>query len=54
MSVGLIELMLGIYFIGIGISFVKVGANQSSTVDIFKVLLGVILVLLALSKGVAF
>lgn len=53
MNVGLIELLLGIYFIGVGVSIIKVGPqNGNVTVDMFKLLLGIILVFLALAKGV--
>lgn len=54
MTVQLIELLLGIYFIGVSIGITKSGNAYSKTVDLFKLLLGVLLIILALLQGVRF
>jgi hypothetical protein len=48
MTVELIELLVGLYFIGVSISIV----NRVFTVDAFKLGFGVVLVVFALMQGV--
>jgi hypothetical protein len=47
MTVALIELLAGLYFFGISISYVK----SVITVDMFKLVFGVVLILVALLQG---
>lgn len=54
MPVALVELFLGIYFIGVSVAIVKTTPGYNKTVDVFKLILGVALVALALIQGVRF
>jgi hypothetical protein len=51
MTVAFIELLIGLYFIGASILVVKNGTIYNKSVDIFKLVYGIALVLLALSQG---
>jgi len=53
----LIEFLLGIYFIGVSIAVARqltTPVTYSKSVDVFKLVLGVLLVLLAVLQGVRF
>lgn len=56
MTSQLIEFLLGIYFIGVSIAVSKAtgATTYGRTVDVFKLVLGVLLVLLAVLQGVRF
>lgn len=51
MTVQLVELLVGLYFVGVSISWTP-KTSSAINVDVFKLSLGVSLVLLALAQGV--
>jgi glycerol uptake facilitator-like aquaporin len=55
MTVELIEFLLGLYFIGIAVSITSNYPNgYTKSVDLFKLVLGILLLILAFSQGVSF
>lgn len=54
MTVELIELLLGVYFVGVSITVSGRLPNYTKTIDWFKLFLGAILIALSLLQGVSF
>lgn len=56
MTLELIEVLLGLYFIGISFAIVRTLPNRefAKSVDVFKLIFGISLIVLAMVQGVRF